>query len=271
MVRRSRRGKANGGDGANRPGAWVWGRRAVFETLRAGRWPIRDLWLADRIDEPEVIEVQKLVRAWDVEVVIEPAESLAERCQNRDHQGFLARVGEFPYEEPEQLLTGSGVDGEGSALFLLLDSVQDPFNLGAIIRSAEVFGVSGVFVSGDHQAPVTGHVARSSAGAINHVRVARAENLVTLVMQLRRAKVQVLGAAADGARPAREYDLAGPVAIVLGNEGYGVGGDVMDICDDRIGIEQRGNVESLNAAVAAGVLLYETDRQRRMGEATGDD
>ena len=76
MVRRSRRGKANGGDGANRPGAWVWGRRAVFETLRAGRWPIRDLWLADRIDEPEVIEVQKLARAWDVDVVIDGARQI---------------------------------------------------------------------------------------------------------------------------------------------------------------------------------------------------
>lgn len=268
MVRRSRRGKANTGDGGNRPGAWVWGRRAVFETLRAGRWPIRDLWLSDRIEEAELAEVKKMAQAWDVDVVVAPAESLAERCHSREHQGFLARVGEFPYEDPDRLLAE---DREESALFLLLDSVQDPFNLGAIIRSAEVFGAGAVFVSGDRQAPVTGHVARSSAGAINHVRVARTVNLVTLVMQLREAGVQVLCAAAENARPAREYDLAAPVAIVLGNEGHGVGIDVMDLCDGRIGIEQRGNIESLNAAVAAGVLLYETDRQRRVQEAKSDD
>ena len=173
----------------------------------------------------------------------------------------MARVGEYPFGSLEEMLEDAG----SLPLWLLLDAVQDPHNLGAILRSAEILGVDGVVVSGDHAA-INGHVARSSAGAVNHVRIARAENLVGLVMRLRRDGVAVLAATAEESVAARACDLSGPVALVVGNDCYGVAADELDVCDGRIGIEQSGRIESLNAAVAAAVLLYEVDRQRRDAE-----
>ncbi len=259
MDGRSPGGKSSGRADRNRPGDWIWGRRAVLETLRGGRWPIRGLWVSERIEEDVAEELRGLAEQLDVELQKADGEEIRARCHTDQHQGVLARMGEFPFLSLESMLA----QADDPPLWLLLDAVQDPHNLGAILRSAEILGVDGVVVSGNH-APINGHVARSSAGAANHVRIARSANLVALVMQLRRDGVTVLAAVAGGdSRAARSCDLAGPVALVVGNEGHGVAEDVLEICDGRIGIEQSGRTESLNAAVAAGVLLYEVDRQRR--------
>jgi 23S rRNA (guanosine2251-2'-O)-methyltransferase len=207
-------------------------------------------------------EVCRLARGQGVDVQQVDTESIRARCHTDQHQGVLARVGEFPFWSLESMFLEARVP----PLWLLLDSVQDPHNLGAILRSAEILGVDGVVVSGDH-ASISGHVARSSAGAAAHVRLAQSENLVALVMQLRREGVTVMAATSEGSLAARNCDLSGPMALVVGNEGHGVAEDVQEVCDGRIGIEQSGRIESLNAAVAAGVLLYEVDRQRR--EAAG--
>jgi len=258
MDGRSSVGKSSTGAGRNRPGEWIWGRRVVLETLRAGRWPIRDLWLSERVEPDLAEEVRRLSEALGVEVQSSDAEAIRARCHTDQHQGMLARVGEYPLQGLEELLEGSG----DRPLWLLLDAVQDPHNLGAILRCAEILGVDGVVVSGDH-APINGHVARSSAGAANHVLIAGSENLVGLVMRLRREGVTVLASSALSSEPARSYDLKGKLALVVGNEGHGVAEDVLEVCDGRIGIEQSGRTESLNVAVATGVLLYEVDRQRR--------
>jgi len=258
MVGRSSGGKSSGRAGRNRPGEWIWGRRVVLETLRAGRWPIRDLWLSERVEAEVGDEVRGLSAELGVEVQPADAEAIRARCHTDQHQGMLARVGEFPFRGLEELLEAAG----DRPLWLLLDAVQDPHNLGAILRSAEILGVDGVVVSGDH-APINGHVARSSAGAANHVCIARSDNLVGLVMRLRRDGVAVLASSALVSEPARSCDLSGPLALVVGNEGHGVAEDVLEVCDGRIGIEQSGRTESLNVAVATGVLLYEVDRQRR--------
>lgn len=258
MVVRSSGGKSSGRAGRNRPGDWIWGHRVVLETLRGGRWPIRDLWMSERIATDVADEVRRLAEGLGVEVRPADAEAIRARCHNDQHQGVLARVGEFPFWSLESLVE----EADDPPLWLLLDAVQDPHNLGAILRSAEILGVDGVVVSGDH-APISGHVARSSAGAANHVRLARSENLVALIMQLRREDVTVLAATSEGSPAARGCDLAGPLALVVGNEGHGVAEDLLGVCDGRIGIEQSGRIESLNVAVAAAVLLYEVDRQRR--------
>ena len=261
MVGRSSGGKRSGRASRNRPGDWIWGRRVVIETLRGGRWPIRDVWLSERVEAGVAEEVRRLADNLGVGVQQADSGSIRARCHTDQHQGLLARVGEYPFGSLEEMLEDAG----SLPLWLLLDAVQDPHNLGAILRSAEILGVDGVVVSGDHAA-INGHVARSSAGAVNHVRIARAENLVGLVMRLRRDGVAVLAATAEESVAARACDLSGPVALVVGNEGDGVAADVLDVCDGRIGIEQSGRIESLNAAVAAAVLLYEVDRQRRDAE-----
>ena len=258
MDGRSSGGKSSGRADRNRPGDWIWGRRAVLETLRGEHWPIRDLWVSERIGEDVAEELRGLAAERGVELRKVDGDEIRARCHTDQHQGVLARMGEYPFLALESMLA----ETDGSPLWLLLDAVQEPHNLGAILRSAEILGVDGVVVSGDH-APINGHVARSSAGAVSHVRIARSGNLVALVMQLRRDGVNVLAAVAEDSRAARSCDLAGPVALVVGNEGHGVADDVLEICSGRIGIEQTGRTESLNAAVAAGVLLYEVDRQRR--------
>jgi 23S rRNA (guanosine2251-2'-O)-methyltransferase len=258
MVVRSAGGKSSGRAGRNRPGDWIWGRRVVLETLRAGRWPIRDLWISEGVDADVADEVRRLAAGLGVEVQQADAGAIRARCHTDQHQGVLARVGEYSFRSLESLLE----EAADPPLWLLLDAVQDPHNLGAILRSAEVLGVDGVVVSGDH-APISGHVARSSAGAANHVRLARSENPVALIMRLRREEVTVLAASSEESPAARGCDLAGPLALVVGNEGHGVAEDLLAVCDGRIGIEQSGRIESLNVAVAVGVLLYEVDRQRR--------
>ena len=258
MDGRSSGGKSSGRADRNRPGDWIWGRRAVLETLRGEHWPIRDLWVSERIGEDVVEDLRGLAAERGVELRKVGGDEIRARCHTAQHQGVLVRMGEYPFLALESMLA----ETDGSPLWLLLDAVQDPHNLGAILRSAEILGVDGVVVSGDH-APINGHVARSSAGAVSHVRIARSGNLVALVMQLRRDGVNVLAAVAEDSRAARSCDLAGPVALVVGNEGHGVADDVLEICSGRIGIEQTGRTESLYAAVAAGVLLYEVDRQRR--------
>ena len=248
MSRQRQRGK----------GAWIWGRRVVTETLEAGRWPILELLLADRRDD-RLSSAHKLAEELGVPVSVVADELLEERCSSDLHHGFAARVGDYPYAEAETVLAKA----RASPLYVLLDGIQDPYNFGAIVRSAEVLGVDGVFISGARQAPVTGHVARASAGAVNHVNIVRVDNLVEMVMGLRRSGVRVLAADRESFEPPWACRLAGAVALVVGNEGHGVGADVIDVCDGQVGIPQRGSVESLNAAVAVGILLYEADRQRR--------
>ncbi len=269
MDGRSSGGKSSGRARHNRPGDWIWGRRVVLETLRSGRWPIRDLWLCESVESEVSSEVYRLAEGLGIEVQLGDSESIRARCHTSQHGGVLARVGEFPYWSVESLFEEPGVVRDGVPVWLLLDSVQDPHNLGGILRSAEVLGVDGVVLARDHSA-INGHVARSSAGAVNHLRIARSENLVALVMQLRREGVLVLAAVGSESRAARDQDLTGSLALVIGNEGHGVAEDVLEVCDGRIGIEQSGDTDSLNVAVATGVLLYEVDRQRRDAGTTGD-
>lgn len=269
MVGRSSGGKSSGRARHNRPGDWIWGRRVVLETLRSGRWPIRDLWLCESVESEVSGEVYRLAEGLGIEVQLGDSESIRARCHTSQHGGVLARVGEFPFWSVESLFEEPGVVRGGAPVWLLLDAVQDPHNLGGILRSADVLGVDGVVLAGDHSA-INGHVARSSSGAVNHLRIARSENLVALVMQLRREGVLVLAAAGRESRAARDQDLTGSLALVIGNEGHGVAEDVLEVCDGRIGIEQSGDTDSLNVAVATGVLLYEVDRQRRDAGEAGD-
>jgi 23S rRNA (guanosine2251-2'-O)-methyltransferase len=190
-------------------------------------------------------------------IVRAPGASLSKQCAQEDHQGYVARMGPFPYTPLAASL--KAVTEHGFAL--VLDGIQDPFNFGAILRSAEVFGVGAVFVGPDQQAGVTPHVARASAGAVNRLSLVQTER-VPLLRRLRKEGLQIVGASEKAELPLDHCDLRKPTALLIGNEGRGLSPEVIPLCTTRVRIPQHGQTNSLNAAAAAAILLYETRRQR---------
>lgn len=238
---------------------WLFGRHAVLEALRAGRWQPLEVWLAADIEADVRRETTALADRHDIPVVESDTAALTRRCGGLAHQGLLARMPPFTYADADQLLD----DAPAPAFFVILDGIQDPFNFGAILRSADVFGAAGVFVPSVSQSEVTVQVARSSAGAVNHVPIAQVSDLSELLSKLRHRGVRSIAASGSAELEVSECDLRAPCALVIGNEGTGVRPDVLSACDLRVRIPQSGHIDSLNAAVAAGILCYEVQRQRQ--------
>lgn len=227
----------------------VYGRRAVREALR-GRREVLELWATDRAIKAEdwLAEAKPKVKA---------DRELADRAETRDHQGVLALVSPFEYADAYELAAAE------SPLLAVLDRVTDPRNLGAVARSAEGAGATGIVVPAHGSAVVTPAVARASAGAIEHLPVAVVTNLARYLEEVKGGAFWVYGAAGgEGAQSMWETDLTGGVAIVLGAEGKGLRPLVRRMCDALVSIPLSGQVESLNVSVAAAVLLYEARRQR---------
>ncbi|MBC7820806.1 MAG: RNA methyltransferase [Planctomycetaceae bacterium] len=258
MVERYRRRKGQPKLLGNHQKCWLWGRNVVTETLHAARWPVLELHVSDELLAEELAFVEQWSQSNDAALNIEPNERLTSLCHSREHQGFLAKMAEFPYDRVEDALAAAN----SPQLFAILDGLQDPHNFGAVIRSAHMLGVDALFVPTRGQVEVTAQVARSSAGAVNHIRIAQADDLVTLAAQLRSRGLRVIGTSQNAERPVFECDLSSGIAVVIGNEGSGIRSEVLAACDELVTIPQFGAVESLNAAVSAGILFYETQRQR---------
>jgi 23S rRNA (guanosine2251-2'-O)-methyltransferase len=241
---------------------WLWGRNVVVETLCAGKWPVLELWLADRLPpDARRVAVELAARA-ETPVSVEPYDKLTSRCRSAEHQGYLAKMPPFPYDDVADVLRRESP----CPLYLMLDSIQDPHNFGAIVRSADVLSAEGIIVRDRDQAEVTSAVARSSAGAVNNVPLARVDDLTACARELQQQKIQVLGTRVDAQTKIFECDFCRPTAVVLGNEGEGIGDDLLAACDHIVTIPCRGKVDSLNVAACAGIVLYEAMRQR---SATG--
>jgi 23S rRNA (guanosine2251-2'-O)-methyltransferase len=221
----------------------VYGRRAVREALRGRR---------------EVLELLATERAahagWERKPKIVAERTLSELAGTRDHQGVVARVEPFRYADAYELAAGE-------PLLVALDQVTDPRNLGAVIRSAEGAGASGVILPAHNSARVTPAVARSSAGAVEHLPVAVVPNLARYLNEVKGPRLWVFGADSAGT-PMAETDLSGGLSLVFGAEGKGIRPLVRRACDATVSIPLSGRVESLNVSVAAAVLLYEARRQR---------
>jgi 23S rRNA (guanosine2251-2'-O)-methyltransferase len=185
-----------------------------------------------------------------------PAEELERLCGSPDHQGVVAEVDPYPYADPGSLLEAD------EALVIVLDQVQDPHNLGAICRAAEVAGAAGVVIPERRAASVTAAVCKASAGAVEHLPVARVRNVADWLGEAKEAGAWVYGASAEAERPYTDVDWSGRAALVLGSEGSGLRPRVADSCDELIAIPVAGRVASLNASVAAGVIMFEARRQR---------
>jgi 23S rRNA (guanosine2251-2'-O)-methyltransferase len=243
--------------------SWVWGRHAVLEILHAQQWPAREVYLDEALAPGDLCVARSLAEQMGATITIEPAERLTQLCNTAEHQGYLARMRPFPYADADAMLAHPALDGSGAApLFALLDGIQDPFNFGAIIRSAEALGVAAVAIGGHRQAEVTSQVARSSAGAVNRLPIVRVEDLPDLARRLQERGVRLAAASEKAARACSDWDFSTPAALVLGNEGHGVSPELMDLCDVRLCVPQHGGIGSLNVAAAAAILFYEAARQR---------
>jgi len=245
--------------------SWLWGHHPVMEVLEGGRWPVMELFLADNL-APEAIEhASRLAGEQGASVAVATSERLRELGHVYKHQGYLARMGPFPYATVDEAMRG-GEEGErddGSfPLWVILDAIQDTYNFGAIVRSAEAMGARGMFVVGAAQAGVNSLVARASAGAVNRIPIAEVESLTALVEYLREEGVLVLAADEKGGMPCNECDFLRPTAVIMGNESHGVRPELVAKCDGRVCIPMTGGIASLNVAAAAAVILYEAWRQK---------
>ncbi|MGH3009204.1 MAG: 23S rRNA (guanosine(2251)-2'-O)-methyltransferase RlmB [Gaiellaceae bacterium] len=229
----------------------VYGRRPVREALRGPR-EVLELWASERAVQSE--EWLRDVEKPRVHTKLE--RDLSEAAGTRDHQGVVAWCEPFRYADAFELAAGA------VPLLACLDQVSDPRNLGAVLRSAEGAGATGVVVPAHGSAHVTAAVCRASAGAVEHVPIAVVTNLARYLAEIKRADLWIAGAVGETGTPMWQADLSGGIAFVLGAEGKGLRPLVRRQCDLEISIPQLGRVESLNVSVAAAVLLYEARRQR---------
>jgi 23S rRNA (guanosine2251-2'-O)-methyltransferase len=238
------------------------GPHAVLEALRAGRRIVHRIMLARREQGGPVEAIHRVARARGVAVEVRPRGDLDRLAGGATHQGVVAEAGPFPYLEPEEVVA-LALRGPGAAFLVVLDGIQDPHNLGGIVRTTEAAGAHGLILPRDRAAPVTAAVVRSSAGATEHLAVAQVTNLAAFLEWVKTQGVWVVGADPAGARLLYEADLGGPVALVIGAEGRGLRPLVKSRCDIHVRIPVVGRVASLNASCAAAVCIFEVIRQRR--------
>jgi 23S rRNA (guanosine2251-2'-O)-methyltransferase len=240
----------------------VYGVNPVRELLRAGAGGLSELWLADGGRGGPTAEIERLARATAAKIRSAPRARLDRLAGTDRHQGVVALVADFAYRQLEDLLAAARGAGE-PPLLVVLDGIEDPQNLGAIIRSAHALGAHGVVLPRDRAAGVTPAVAKASAGAVEHCPLARVTNVAQTLEQLKGAGVWSVATDADAERALDELDLTVPTALVLGSEGRGVRPLVRRTADLVARIPMAGHVGSLNAAAAAAICLYEVARQRR--------
>lgn len=249
----------------NHQRSWLWGRHAVREMLIAGRWPVTEIYVDSQSRDSMDELLQKSLRQ-GVTVEVVSSARLEELSRSTEHQGILARMVPFPYQGVVDFEADLNklVAGQASAIPLLVvcDRIQDAHNFGAILRCCDGAKVAAVIVGDQLQAEVTPHVARSSSGAVNHLPIVRTDSLVGMLGQLKRKGIQLIAADANGGMPLWQASLKTMSALVIGSEAFGIHPDLLAQCDQRVTIPMHGQVQSLNAAVACGILLYEVRRQQ---------
>lgn len=241
----------------------IEGRNAVREAIRAGELIERIFVQKDLKDGP-ILSILSEAKKTDAIVTMVDKERLTAMSQTGRHQGVIAYAAAYSYAEVDDILNAAKEKGEEPFLFIL-DGIEDPHNLGAIIRTAYVAGAHGVIIPKRRAAGLTAGAVRASAGAVHHVPVAKVTNLVRTIGELKDKGIWFACADMDGETMYRA-DLRGPIALVIGNEGDGVSRLVREACDFRVSIPMKGELGSLNASVAAGVLAYEIVRQRIKAE-----
>ena len=238
----------------------IEGRNPVAEAIKSGR-QIDKIYVRRGDKQGSIIPLIREAKRRGIIVSEVDASKLNEMSETGNHQGVIAQVPPMDYAEVDDILKIAEERGE-PPFIVILDRIADPHNLGSVIRTANCAGVHGVIISRHDSAPVTAVAAKASAGAVEFTPVARVNNLARTIDDLKKKGIWVTGADAAGDRSLYEADLAGPVAIVIGSEGEGISRLVAEKCDFLVKIPMRGNVNSLNASVAAALMIYEAAKKR---------
>ena len=241
----------------------IEGRNAVLEAFRSGRC-VDKLFILDGCQDGPVRTIAREARKKDTIINYVSKERLDQLSETRAHQGVIAQVAAYEYSTVEEILEKAEEKGEPPFL-VLLDNVEDPHNLGAIIRTANLAGAHGVIIPKRRSVGLTSTVAKTSAGALNYTPVAKVTNLVRTIEELKEKGIWFVCADMGGESMYR-LNLTGPIGMIVGNEGEGVSRLVREACDFTASIPMKGDIDSLNAPVAAGVLAYEIVRQRLKAE-----
>ena len=237
----------------------IEGRNAVLEAFRSGKC-VDKLFILDGCQDGPVRTIAREARKTDTIINYVSKERLDQLSETRVHQGVIAQVAAYEYATVEDILAKAEEKGEPPFIFLL-DNVEDPHNLGAIIRTANLAGAHGVIIPKRRAVGLTSTVAKTSAGAINYTPVAKVTNLVRTIEELKEKGIWFV-CADMGGDTMYQLNLTGPIGLVIGNEGEGVSRLVREACDFTASIPMKGDIDSLNSSVAAGVLAYEIVRQR---------
>lgn len=240
----------------------IFGRNPVLEALKAGT-TVNKLMVAKGEQKGSIQEILHLAKEGRIQVQMVEKSKLDKLFPGKNHQGVAASIATADYVDWQDMLKIAEDKGE-EVLLVILDELEDPHNLGAILRSVDAVGAHGVIIPKRRAVPLTDGVAKASAGAVEHVPVARVANIAQTIEELKKRGVWVAGASMEG-RSMYQQDLKGPLALVIGSEGKGISRLVAQRCDFMVSIPMQGKINSLNASVAAGLLLYEVYRQRVTG------
>ena len=239
----------------------IEGRNAVIEAFRSGR-EIDRVYILDGCKDGPILTVKRQAAKKNTQIRYVTKERLDQLSETGRHQGVIASVAAYGYAQVEDMLALAEKKGEAPFL-ILLDNIEDPHNLGAVLRSANPAGAHGVIIPKNRAVGLTAVVARTSAGALNYTPVARVTNLAKTMEELKKKGLWFVCADMDGTRM-YDLNLTGPIGLVIGSEGEGVGRLVKETCDLVAAIPMKGEIDSLNASVAAGVMAYEIVRQRSL-------
>lgn len=237
----------------------IEGRNAVIEAFRSGK-PIDKVFILDGCQDGPMVTIRREAKKKDVMIKYVTKERLDQMSETGKYQGVIAYAAAYEYAEVSDILEKAKEKGEDPFIFIL-DNIEDPHNLGAIIRTANLAGAHGVIIPKNRAVGLTATVAKASAGALNYTPVAKVTNLSQTIEELKKEGLWFVCADMDGEIMYRQ-NLTGPIGLVIGNEGEGVGRLVKSKCDLVARIPMQGDIDSLNASVAAGVLAYEVVRQR---------
>jgi rRNA methylase, putative, group 3 len=237
---------------------WIVGRHPVSEAIRSGR-EINKVWMNK--DGKGLGDLLDLIKTHGIAMQFVPKQKLDQLSRTSNHQGVVASIAAYRYAEISDLFALAR-ERQEQPFFLMLDGLEDPHNLGSVLRTADATGCHGVIIPKQHSVGLTSIVAKASTGAIEYIPVARVANLANTMDALKKQGIWFAGTAADGSEDYGSADYAVPICLVIGNEGAGMSRLVRKKCDFLIRIPMAGKVTSLNASVAAGLLMYEVFRKR---------
>ncbi len=239
---------------------WIMGKNPVIEALKSGR-SVNKVWISEQLQGAAAHKIQQLAREAGAVVQKVPRSKL-DKMQEGNHQGVVASVASYPYASIEDLFARAD-EREEAPFFILLDELEDPHNLGSILRTADATGAHGVIIPKHRSVGLTATVAKTAAGALEHIPVARVTNIANTIDELKERNIWIIGTEANADEDYRQLDGTLPIGVVIGNEGKGMSRLVRKKCDWTVSLPMVGQVSSLNASVACSLLLYEVLRKRQ--------